>query len=33
MILVINVGNTDMIVAAFDGEDVAASWRMTTSAM
>lgn len=33
MILVINVGNTDMIVAAFEGEEVAASWRMTTSAM
>jgi len=33
MILVINVGNMEMIVAVFEGEEVVASWRMTTSAM
>jgi len=33
MILVINVGNTEMIVAVFDGEEVIASWRMTTNSM
>lgn len=33
MILVINVGNNEMIVAVFDGEEVIASWRMSTNAM
>ena len=33
MILVINVGNLDMIVAVFEGEEVTASWRMTTNSL